>query len=108
MSKHLREQLRMHAQRIIRDVDEDVPDCILACQVRLLIDAATADFGEELYLEIGKVAKMNARQRHALCQDCETGVPIRLSHPPLCGQCDAKQAAEAERTYQEMRKEKPC
>lgn len=105
MSKYLKEKLRDRAGQLIELLDLDAPDTILALQVRLIMDAATADFGEDLYREIGEAAKVNTRQRFALCQTCDSEVSIRLSHPPLCEQCEAKQEAMADEMEKSMQRD---
>ncbi len=100
----MKDKLRRKAEQLIQMLDLNAPDNVLALSVRLLIDTATADFGEELYREIGKGAAANARQRHGLCQSCDAEIAAYVTHPPLCEHCDAKQSAEADRMQEQADK----
>lgn len=101
-NRKLKKRLCDSIKRLSKMLDMDAPDVVLANEVVALWSIATADFGPKLYEALGRQAQRDARQRHGLCQDCDSDIATQLTHPPYCEQCEARISREVDEVQAEM------
>ena len=84
--------LRSAAERLLKLLELDAPDVILAREIVGLWDAAEGAFGAELHQTRLEVNLRGIKHRRAYCNEpgCDNTISPTLSHYPICEQCDAR------------------
>ncbi len=89
-------------ERLQENVNDDVPELIIAGQLVSLWSRAWALFPNEMASEFGKLQAASARRRNGLCQNCDNSVAARTTYDPICEMCDAKLQAEVDEIEREL------
>lgn len=94
------DRLRRQAGYLLKFLDLNAPDTVLAYHLACLHDTASMALGVHYWAELGRRRMAVHRQHAALCQHCDNEVAAARSHPPVCERCDAK-AEELAKQYGE-------
>ncbi len=94
LEKYARQKFKDWASRVIKFVDLNAPDVIIAHAIVNLFHVAISYIGKPVLDEHDKWLLSKARQSAALCQQCDNEIHPRKSHPPICGKCEGKEMAE--------------
>lgn len=103
MNDRLRELLKNDCEQVLRSLQEESPDFLIALHVNQVWWSATALLGDKLWEEFGRAAISAARMRVGLCQHCDTDLQPSLSHPPICPGCAKRFDAEIDSVLREMK-----
>ena len=82
--------LRERTQRLLRGIQLDTPDVILAREACGIVETLSL-LWPELWKYFGDELQFTLRNRAGLCSACgETEIPVILSHPIECKACGDK------------------
>lgn len=100
--EHCRKRLKRNVEHLLKYLNGDYPDFLIANQMVLVIEAAVGYCGEYLGIRFLELLTSAIRQRSAYCQYCDGGVNTAQSHPPVCEQCDARLEKAADEIDKEL------
>lgn len=82
------------AERLVRLLNMNAPDPIVAQAVSCLYNRALAVMGKCLLHYDNARAIADARQRHGFCNECDGNILPQNTHPAICAKCKVKEQVE--------------
>ena len=89
--EYQRKRFDEHIARLSKLIELNAPDLILALTTAQLIGAAEGAFGEALCDELLRSRQKVLRDQSGFCQSCDNRIDSRLTHPPICEHCNARE-----------------
>lgn len=102
MNNKVRRDFRRRLIRLLRHFDVEAPELILGMDLALLVGTGTVLFGNAYHAEVARRHIEMERQRHGLCQDCDTLLPPTESYPKLCTKCEQEAEIRAMQMESEL------